>query len=47
MAYAGPQGTFPGLDQVNLLIPSSMAGRTYVVITAAGRTSNPVYLSVQ
>jgi uncharacterized protein (TIGR03437 family) len=49
LAYAGPQGTYPGLDQVNLLIPSSLAGhgQSYVVITAGGRTSNPVYLSVR
>jgi len=49
VTYAGPQGTYPGLDQLNLLIPSSIAGRgqAYIIITAAGRTSNPIYVSVQ
>jgi uncharacterized protein (TIGR03437 family) len=25
-AYAGPQSQFPGLDQINILLPSSLAG---------------------
>jgi uncharacterized protein (TIGR03437 family) len=49
VAYSGAQGTYPGLDQVNLLIPSSLAGKgkVTVVVTAAGKTSNPVYLYLQ
>jgi uncharacterized protein (TIGR03437 family) len=47
--YSGPQGTFAGLDQVNLLIPSSLAGKgpVNVVVTAAGKPANPVYIVVQ
>ncbi len=47
--YAGPQGTFPGLDQVNLLIPASLAGKgkATVVVSAGGKASNPVYLNLQ
>ena len=43
-AYAGPQGTYPGLDQYNVLLPPTLAGRgkTSVAVTAAGRASNPV-----
>jgi uncharacterized protein (TIGR03437 family) len=49
VTYSGPQGTYPGLDQVNLLIPASVAGqgRVSVVVTAAGKTSNPVYVVVR
>jgi len=49
VAYSGPQGTYPGLDQVNLLIPSSLAGKgqVNVVVTAAGKPSNPVYVVIQ
>ena len=47
--YSGPQGTYPGLDQVNLAIPSSLAGKgkVNVVVTAGGKLSNPVYILVQ
>ena len=49
VTYSGPQGTYPGLDQVNLLIPASLAGKGQapVVVTAAGKPSNPVYVVVQ
>jgi uncharacterized protein (TIGR03437 family) len=49
VAYAGPQGTYPGLDQINLLIPASLAakGPVNAIVTAGGRTSNPVYLVLQ
>jgi uncharacterized protein (TIGR03437 family) len=44
VAYAGPQGTFDGLDQVNILLPASLqgSGTVPVTITAAGRVSNTV-----
>ena len=47
--YAGPQGGWPGLDQVNILIPHSLAGsgKVDVILTAAGKTSNPVYVVIQ
>ena len=28
--YAGPQGTYPGLDQVNVLLPQALAGSKQV-----------------
>jgi len=49
VAYSGPQGTYPGLDQVNLLTPSSLAGKGQVniVVTANSKPSNPVYIVIQ
>lgn len=49
VAYAGPQGTFSGLDQINLSLPAALAGRGQVdvVITAAGKPSNPVNVVIQ
>ena len=48
VAYSGPQGTYPGLDQVNLVIPPSLAGKgkVTVVLTAGGKASNPVYIVI-
>jgi uncharacterized protein (TIGR03437 family) len=42
--YAGAQGGFVGLDQVNVLVPQTLAGRgeVDVTVTVDGRTSNPV-----
>jgi uncharacterized protein (TIGR03437 family) len=44
VSYAGPQGTYPGLDQYNVLIPDSLAGKgkVNVVVSADGKPSNPV-----
>ena len=41
-AYFGPQGGFAGLDQVNVLLPVSLAasGQVNVSITVDGQTSN-------
>ncbi|MEP6963174.1 MAG: hypothetical protein ABI995_13925, partial [Acidobacteriota bacterium] len=41
-AYAGTQGEFPGLDQVNVTVPRSLAGRgsVNVTVTVEGQTSN-------
>jgi uncharacterized protein (TIGR03437 family) len=49
VAYFGPQGTFAGLDQYNVLIPRSLAGRgrVNVVLTVSGKVSNTVNLSIQ
>lgn len=49
IVYAGAQGTFPGLDQINLLIPNSLSGKgkVSVVVTANGKASNPVYVVLQ
>lgn len=47
--FVGAQGSFDGLDQVNLQIPASLAGRGEVdlVITAEGRASNTVRLRIR
>lgn len=34
--YAGPSGGFPGLDQINVRIPSDVSGAASVVVTTAG-----------
>jgi len=42
--YAGPQGDFLGLDQINLRLPKSLAGRgeVDVVLTVDGKAANTV-----
>jgi uncharacterized protein (TIGR03437 family) len=47
VTYAGPQGGFAGLDQVNISIPPALRGRgeVDVVVTAGGKTSNAVRLA--
>jgi uncharacterized protein (TIGR03437 family) len=47
--YAGPQQAFAGLDQVNIRIPRSLAGRgeVAVVVAAAGRVSNAVTINIK
>jgi uncharacterized protein (TIGR03437 family) len=47
--YAGEQGTYPGLDQVNLQVPSSLAGAgtVNIEITANGQAANPVTTLIQ
>ena len=47
--FAGPQGEFVGLDQVNLPLPRSLAGRGQVdvAITVDGQTSNAVRVNIQ
>ena len=47
--YAGPQGTWPGLDQINVGLPLSLrgAGQVDVVFSVDGQTSNSVQIAVQ
>ena len=47
--YAGAQGQYAGLDQVNVALPSTLAGRgrLVVTITADGQTSNMGQLAFQ
>jgi uncharacterized protein (TIGR03437 family) len=47
VTYAGPQGAFPGLDQVNISIPATLRGRgaVDVVVSAGGQASNAVRLA--
>jgi uncharacterized protein (TIGR03437 family) len=47
--FAGAQGDFVGLDQVNALLPRNLVGRGEVEITliADGMTSNTVRASIR
>jgi uncharacterized protein (TIGR03437 family) len=47
--YAGAQGGFVGLDQVNLRLPRSLAGRgeVEVALTVDGRVANPVKINIK
>jgi uncharacterized protein (TIGR03437 family) len=47
--YAGPQFQYEGLDQVNVAIPASLAGRGAVSVRlhADGETSNAVSISIR
>jgi uncharacterized protein (TIGR03437 family) len=46
--YAGPQGTFPGLDQINVLLPSGLpSGTVTVTISVDGAASNAVTIAIQ
>lgn len=47
--YAGPSLVFPGVDQVNVALPSSLAGSgtVYVTVSISGTTSNQVTLYIQ
>jgi uncharacterized protein (TIGR03437 family) len=42
--YVGPQGQFPGLDQINVRVPARLAGRGNVEVrlSVEGRMANPV-----
>ena len=47
--YAGAQSEYPGLDQVNLLLPRTLAGRGQVelLLSVDGRTANSVTIDVR
>jgi hypothetical protein len=47
--YAGPQGQYPGNDQVNVLLPRDLAGAGMVPIelTVDGRSANAVLLTIK
>jgi len=47
--YAGPQGSLPGIDQVNVQIPATLAGKgsVNVVLTAGGAQANQVQVTIQ
>jgi uncharacterized protein (TIGR03437 family) len=47
--FAGPQGDFSGLDQVNLRLPRTLIGRgdVDVVLTVDGQVSNTVRINVK
>jgi len=48
-SYAGPQGQYPGLDQVNFPLSLNLrgGGLVNVTVTADGVTSNAVQLDIQ
>ena len=47
--YSGAQGTFPGLDQMNLRLLPALAGsgNTEVLVTVGGRRANPVRIVIR
>jgi uncharacterized protein (TIGR03437 family) len=47
--YAGLQGGFAGLDQINLRVPRSLAGRgeIEIVLMVDGKMSNPVRVTIK
>jgi uncharacterized protein (TIGR03437 family) len=47
--YVGAQGSFSGLDQVNLLVPRSLAGRGEIDLnmTVDGKPTNPVKVQIK
>jgi uncharacterized protein (TIGR03437 family) len=51
VVYAGPQGDYPGLDQVNILLPKSLASPTpytaALQLTVGGQPSNQVKVGIQ
>ena len=48
VVYAGPQGGYPGLDQVNLELPASLVGAdlSSVVLTVDGISAAPISVSL-
>jgi uncharacterized protein (TIGR03437 family) len=49
VVFAGPQGFFVGLDQANIRMPRSLAGRgeVDVALTVAGKLANVVKMRIQ
>ena len=49
VVYAGAQGSFPGLDQINLHLPRSLTlrGEQEVVLTVNARAANKVRIAVK
>jgi uncharacterized protein (TIGR03437 family) len=47
--FAGAQGEFPGLDQVNLSLPQGLhaRGETDVLLTVDGVTANKVRINLK
>jgi len=47
VVYAGAQGGFPGLDQVNLRLPAGSTGTVTVVLTVDGVAANAVTVTIR
>ena len=47
--YAGPQGSFAGLDQLNVLLPRNLAGRgeADVAVTVDGKQANALKVTIK
>jgi uncharacterized protein (TIGR03437 family) len=47
--YAGPEGYYPGVDQINIEVRQSLAGtgNVSIVLSAGGLTSNTVNVTIQ
>jgi uncharacterized protein (TIGR03437 family) len=47
--YAGQSGGFPGLDQINVVIPDGLTGPASVIVTTTGGATSRggVFLTVQ
>lgn len=47
--YAGPSGHYPGLDEINVQVPRSLAatGEVDVVLQVNGQTAGPVRIRIQ
>ena len=45
--YAGAQHQFPGLDQINVLLPRSLSGEVTVTVKVGAKTANAVTLLFQ
>lgn len=47
--YAGAQPSFAGLDQINVRLPGTLAGRgeVEVIVTVDGKAANPVTVSIR
>ena len=47
--FAGAQGTLIGLDQINVLLPRSLAGRgeVEIALTVDGKQANPVKVQIR
>lgn len=47
--YAGTQNEYPGLDQINVVLPPSLAGRGTVTVQVEvdGREANPVTIAIR
>ena len=48
-AFAGPQGTFAGQDQINIPLPKTLrgAGVVEVVLIVNGQMTNPVKVHIR
>jgi uncharacterized protein (TIGR03437 family) len=47
--YAGPQNQYPGLDQINVLIPpnTGIHGEVDVLVSVSGKAANPVRIALE